>query len=123
MILRTAFSLLLLAAVPVAAHEIAAGPNGGKVIDVAGHHLELTHAPANVTIYATDESDKPIGTKGSTGRVVIQNAGKMQQASLAPVEPNRLVAKLDAPLGKGAVVVVSVTFGDGHAVQGRFTVD
>jgi hypothetical protein len=39
---------------------------------------------------------------------------------LQPMEPNKLVGALAAPLGKGARVVVSATMADGHAIQARF---
>ncbi|MDX2264110.1 MAG: hypothetical protein NW215_03970 [Hyphomicrobiales bacterium] len=110
-------------AAPLGAHELAKGPNGGKVVDVAGHHLEFVPSVSEITIYATDEADKPIATEGSKGRAVIQNAGKTSQKDLKPVEPNKFVGKLDAPLIPGAVAVISITFSDGHAAQGRFTVD
>lgn len=103
------------------AHE-AKGPNGGKLKDVAAGHIEFTHTPGDVAIFATDEADKPLSTISATGRVVIQSGGKTTQAQLTPAEPNKLIAKLDAPLAKGAVVVVSGTVG-GKAVQARFTVD
>lgn len=107
----------------VEAHDIAKGPNGGKVAEIAGHHLELTHAAAEVTIYASDEAHKPMATAGGSGRIVVQNGGKTTQTALTPADPNRLIAKLDAPLSAGAIVVVSATFGDGHKAQARFTID
>jgi hypothetical protein len=110
-------------ATAAAAHDIAMGPNGGKVAEIAGHHLELTHAGAEVTIYASDDAHKPMPTAGSSGRIVVQSAGKTAQATLAPAEPNKFVAKLEAPLGSGAIVAVSATFGDGHKAQARFTID
>ncbi len=110
-------------ATAAAAHDIARGPNGGKVAEIAGHHLELTHAAAEVTIYTSDEAHKPMPTAGSSGRIVVQSAGTTAQATLAPAEPNKLVAKLEGPLASGAIVVVSASFGDGHKVQARFTID
>ena len=125
MTLKGILAAFAIAAATVAAnaHEVAKGPNGGKVVDIAGHHLEFTHTPAELTIYTTDETDKPLATAGGKGRAVIQSAGKTAQLQLAPAEPNKLVAKLDAPLASGAVVVVSTTFSDGHTAQARFTID
>jgi methionine-rich copper-binding protein CopC len=123
--LRSLFLALAvsLPAMAAHAHEVAKGPNGGKVAEVAGHHLEFTHAPGEVVIYASDEAHKPLPTAGSSGRAIIQSGGKTAQAALTPAEPNKLAAKLDAPLAAGAVVVVSATFSDGHKAQARFTVD
>ncbi|MDX2264762.1 MAG: hypothetical protein NW215_07300 [Hyphomicrobiales bacterium] len=105
------------------AHEVAKGPNGGKVADVSGHHLEFVPTSTEVIIYASDEADKPIATAGSKGRIIIQTVGKTIQVQLVPSEPNKLVGKLDAPLSAGTVAVVSTTFADGHGAQARFTVD
>ena len=43
-----------LVATMATAHEMPKGPNGGKVAEIAGHHLELTHQAADVTIYASE---------------------------------------------------------------------
>jgi hypothetical protein len=114
---------MALAATAATAHDMPKGPNGGKVAEIAGHHLELTHEAAGVTIYASDEAHKPMATAGSSGRIVVQSGGKTAQAALSPAEPNKLTAKLDGPLSPGAIVVVSATFGDGHKAQARFTID
>jgi hypothetical protein len=105
------------------AHDMPKGPHGGKVAEIAGHHLELTHAAADVTIYASDEAHNAMPTAGSSGRIVVQSGGKTAQAALTPAEPDKLTARLDAPLAAGAIVVVSATFGDGHKAQARFTID
>lgn len=103
------------------AHE-GAGPNGGQIAEVQGHHIEFTIKEKEIVLFLTDNDSKPIGSKGTSGRVVILEGAKPLNVELAPVEPNALSAKLDAPLAAGAKVVVSAKLGDGHDLQARFVV-
>jgi hypothetical protein len=103
------------------AHETARGPNGGPVVDNAGHHLEMVAKGSELVLYLTEEADKPLSATGTrNARAVIQDGGKTATVQLTPAEPNRLVGTLAQPLGPGARVVVSATMADGHAVQARF---
>lgn len=104
-----------------AAHEVAKGPNGGPVVDSAGHHVEMVSKGAELTLFLTDNSDKPLASAGvKNARAIVQDGGKTATVPLTPAEPNRLVAPLSSPLGAGARVVVSATMPDGHAIQARF---
>ena len=108
---------------PVAgsAHEMAKGPNGGPVVDHAGHHLELVTTGTELVLYLAEEADRPLSSAGTrNARAVVQDGGRTTTVQLTPAEPNRLVGKLAQPLGPGARVVVSATMADGHAVQARF---
>ncbi|MDB5558478.1 MAG: hypothetical protein JWQ36_1412 [Enterovirga sp.] len=110
-----------LLATSAAAHENAKGPNGGPVIDSAGHHLELVTSGTELTIFLSEQDNSPIQSAGSkNARAVVQDGGKTVTVPLQPAAPNKLVGALPGPLGKGARVVVSATMPDGHAVQGRF---
>ncbi len=103
------------------AHELAKGPNGGPLIDSAGHHLELVARERELVLFLSDAADKPVPSAGVKGaRAIVQDAGKTATVALTPAEPNRLVGSLSGALGAGARVVVSVTLPDGAAVQGRF---
>jgi hypothetical protein len=103
------------------AHEVAKGPNGGPVVDVSGHHVEMVAKGTELVLFLTDEADKPLASAGAKNpRAIVQEGGKTATVPLTPAEPNRLVGTLAQPLGKGARVVVSVTMADGHAVQARF---
>lgn len=107
--------------VPASAHEVAKGPNGGPVVDVSGHHVEMVAKGTELVLFLTDDADKPLASAGAKNpRAVVQEGGKTVTVPLTPVEPNRLIGTLAQPLGKGARVVVSVTTADGHAVQARF---
>ncbi|AMJ63020.1 hypothetical protein [Bosea sp. PAMC 26642] len=106
------------------AHEVSKGPNGGPVVDVAGHHVEMVARGTEFVLYLSDAADKPLSSAGTkAARAIVQDAGKTATVALSPVEPNKLVGSLSQTLGKGARVVVSATLADGHALQARFTND
>lgn len=119
---RTFFALSLATATFAAsAHEVAKGPNGGPVVDSAGHHVEFVAKGAELVLFLSGENDKPLASAGTkNARAIVQDAGKTTTVQLRPAEPNKLVGTLAQPLGKGARVVVSATMADGHAVQARF---
>lgn len=119
----TLLAALAALALPLAAaaHEAAKGPNGGPVVDAAGHHVEMVARGTDLTLFLTEESDKPLASAGArNARAVVQDGGRTATVPLQPAEPNRLVGTLSNPLGSGARVVVSATLADGHAVQARF---
>ena len=104
------------------AHETAKGANGGAVVDAAGHHVEFVPSATEMTFYLSGEKDDPIASSGAKMKAITQVAGKTTQLELTPVEPNKLVVKLTAPLASGAKVVMSGTLSDGHSLQARFVV-
>ena len=115
-------ALSLVAAVPslAFAHDVAKGANGGQVVDDKGHHVEFTTKGNDVVLYLSDEKNQPIASKGATGRVTVQMAGKQATATLVPSEPNVLTVKLDVPPASGTKIVVSAKLSDGHDIQARF---
>ena len=116
-----AFALSLVAIpLAVSAHGPDKGPNGGQVVDDAGHHVEFTTNGTDIVLYLSDAADKPIGSAKAKGRVVIQDGGRQAIAELGVVEPNILSAKLAAPLTSGAKLAVTIKLGDGHDVKARF---
>jgi hypothetical protein len=119
---RLAFALALTASPMIAsAHDLTKGPNGGPVVDSAGHHIEMVAKGTELVLYLTEENDKPLASAGTKGaRAIVQDGGKTATVPLQPAEPNRLVGTLAQPLGPGARVVISATMADGHAVQARF---
>ncbi len=103
------------------AHEVAKGPNGGPVVDSAGHHVEMVTKGTELVLFLTEADDKPLASAGTkNARAIVQDGGKTATVALQPAEPNRLVGILSQPLGPGARVVVSATMADGHGVQARF---
>jgi hypothetical protein len=113
---------LSLLALPIAAeaHDVVKGPNGGQVIDDAGHHLEFMLSGTEIMLYLTDNDDKPISSAKAMGRVIVQDGGKQAAIDLAAVEPNVLSAKLAAPLATGAKLAVTIKLSDGRDVKARF---
>ena len=114
---------LTLAAWPVMAlaHESAKGPNGGPVVDSAGHHVELVAKGTELVLLLTEADDRPLASAGTkNARAIVQDGGKTATVQLQPAEPNKLVGALAQPLAPGARIVVSATMADGHTVQARF---
>ncbi len=112
---------LIAAPLAVSAHEVAKGPNGGPVVDSAGHHVEMVAKGTELVLFLTEENDKPLASAGTkNARAIVQDGGKTATVSLQPAEPNKLVGTLAQPLGPGSRVVVSATMADGHGVQARF---
>ena len=117
---------LAIAAMPLTAdaHEMAKGPNGGPLVDSAGHHVEMVARGTELVLFVTGEGDAPHPSAGAkNARAIVQDGGKTATIQLQAADPNRLVGALPAPLGKGARVIVTATLADGHAVQARFVHD
>ena len=121
--LKSIAALAIVGFVSIAsAHEVSKGPNGGPVVDVAGHHVEMVAKGTEFVLYLTDASDKPLASAGTkAARAIVQDAGKTSTVALSAIEPNKLVGTLAQPLGAGARIVISATLADGHALQARFT--
>ena len=113
--------LLSLTSVAGAGDVSGRGPNGGKVADAPNMHVEFVSKGVEVDVYTYDHNNKPVSSSGMTGRVTVQESGKTRTADLAAAEPNRLTGKLDAPLGGGARVIVSLTPKGGKPFQARYT--
>ena len=97
------------------------GPHGGILGGDRHHGVELVLNGTSITFYLLDDG-KVESAKGSSLRAVIQEGSKNVTIPLA-VEGEKVVAKLEAPLPKGARVVVTGKNGHGHTVQARFTVE
>jgi hypothetical protein len=83
------------------------------------HQLELVVSPTELAVYVLD-AGKPHESKGTTLRAVIQDAGKKTTLTLTDRKGEKLVAKLPAPLAKGAIVVITGKDDHGHALNARF---
>ena len=68
------------------------------------------------------DGGKPHESTGTRLRAVIQQAGKTTTLNLADQKGQKLVAKLPAPLAKGAVVVLTGKDDHGHALNARFVI-
>ncbi len=101
----------------------ARGPNGGMVVVADGHPIELVVEGQTVTFFLNDENGRAAPSRGASGRVVVQFGGQTATLSLAPVEPNRLVGQLAAPVAAGARLVFTGAMADGHRVQARYLLE
>ena len=109
--------MILAAAQPVLAQK--AGPHGGLVAGKAGHQTELVVSAAELTVYILDNGEVH-DTKGVKLKAVVQDAGKTVNLDLAAVPGKKLVAKLPAPLGKGAIVVLTGKDDHGDVISARY---
>jgi len=98
-----------------------AGPNGGMVAGSADHQVELVVAPTEISVYLLDDG-KVTPVQGASVRAVVQDAGRTINVALAANGPNRLTGRLEAPLAKGARIVISGRDGHNHSVSARFVV-
>lgn len=111
MIRKLAVSLILLAS---AAHVLAkqTGPNGGLIAGAGVHKAELV----------VSSDGKAHESKGATFRAVVQQGGKTKTVNLADEQGKRLVGKLDVPLDKGAIVVITGSDSHGDLFNARYVI-
>lgn len=120
--LKITAAMLLLALVQPALAQQKKGPNGGLLAGKDGHETELIVTPAELTVFLLD-GGKAHSVKGVTLRAVVQEGGKNSAIGLGAVDGKKLVGKLAAPLGKGAIVVLTGKDDHGHAVNARYVID
>ena len=97
------------------------GPNGGLVAGAGHHKTELIVGQTELTVFLLEDG-KPHESKGTTMRAVIQQAGKSTTVNFADQGGKKLVAKLPAPLDKGAIVVLSGKDHHGDIFNARYTI-
>ncbi len=97
------------------------GPNGGQLAGKGGHQTELVLSQAEVAVYILDHG-KAHDPKGVKVKAVIQEGGKTTSVDLAS-DGTKLVGKLAAPVGKGAIVVLSGKDDHGDVIGARYVVE
>jgi hypothetical protein len=112
--------MLLALTLPMTASAETKGPNGGIVVKVDDHPVELVHRGQEIVFYVGDHHGKPQPTKGLQARAIVQDGGQTKTVVLTPRAPNLFVGTLSAPLSADARIVFS-TWVDGHGLQVRFT--
>lgn len=95
------------------------GANGGLLAGKDGHETELVITSSELTVYVID-GGKVESTKGASLKAIVQDAGKSTTIELANVGDTKLVGKLAAPLGKGAIIVLTGKVEHGHAIASRY---
>ena len=120
LILAITTASLLGAAAPAFAQRT--GPNGGLVAGTGSHKTELVVTPTELTVYLLEDG-KPHESKGTTMRAVVQQGGKTITINFADQDGKRLVGKLEAPLSKGAIVVVTGKDHHGDQFNARYVIN
>jgi hypothetical protein len=113
-------ALMLAAAQPALAQKT--GPNGGLLAGKAGHQTELVVSPTELTVYVLDHG-KVHDTKGVKIKAVVQQAGKTTSIDLVAADGKKMVGKLSAPLGKGAIVVLTGKDDHGDVISSRYVLN
>jgi hypothetical protein len=111
---------LTLGGAAVYAEEAAKGPNGGPIVENAGHFVEYTAKPDQIVLFLLDEAKKPLSSAKATGRVIALAGGKQTILELVATEPNMMIAKIDAPVAPATKLAVSITLADAHTLKGVF---
>ena len=121
---RTLASMLAAVALIASAGSLlaqSAGPNGGLVQGSGGHQTELVISPTELTVFLL-ENGKPHDSKGTNMRAVIQQSGKTATVNFVDQQGKKLVAKLPAPLDKGAIVVLTGKDHHGDQFNARYAI-
>jgi hypothetical protein len=123
MLRKIALSIICALAVAAAQPALAqkSGPNGGLVAGKEGHQTELVVSPTELTIYILDHG-KVHDTKGVTIRAVVQDGGKTTNITFA-ADGKKMVGKLAAPIGKGAIVVLTGKDDHGDVISARYVLN
>jgi hypothetical protein len=119
LVLAVAIASLLATTAPVFAQKT--GPNGGLVGGTGTHQTELVTTPTEMTVFLLEDG-KPHDSKGSTLRAVVQQRGKTTTINFSD-DGKKLVARLPAPLDKGAVVVLTGKDHHGDQFNARYVIN
>lgn len=111
---------LLGTAAPALAQK--AGPNGGLLAGNGSHQTELVISPTALTVFILHDG-KVDDTNGITMRAVVQEGGKTTTINLVNQNGKHLAGALAAPLGKGAIVVLTGKDNHGHAISTRYVIN
>ena len=111
---------MLAAAQPALAQKT--GPNGGMLAGKSGHQRELVVSPTELAVYIIDHG-KVHEAKGVTLKAVVQHEGKTTSITLASADGKKMVGKLPAPVGKGAIVVLTGKDDHGDVISARYVLN
>jgi hypothetical protein len=113
-------AMLLLMALPAAAHEVEKGPNGGYVVDAGTIHIELVAKETLIEVFVTDSKEKPLPATGFKGVAILTIGGKAHRIVLTAKGDSRLLGTSPATITGAPRGVVQLTGPDGKTAQGRF---
>jgi len=84
------------------------------------HWVELAVTGDQVTVWVSDDNNKPIPASQLGGKATVLIDGKTQSVTLSPAAANSLTGKLAAPATGKMTAVLALTDG-GKPVQVKFT--
>lgn len=94
---------------------------GGIIKETGGFVYELKVAPKEITVWVTDENNKPVSTVGSTAKVtLIPDASLRAEVPLEPAGENRLHATGNYDVRKGSSAVLDVAVGGKPVAKLRY---
>ena len=95
--------------------------HGGVIKETGGFVYELKVAPKEITVWVTDESNKPVPTTGSTAKVtLIPDATLRAEVPLEPAGDNRFRATGDFAIKPGSSALLDVTVGGKPVAKLRY---
>jgi hypothetical protein len=119
--LRMAFAVgALMLALPALAHDVAKGPNGGRVAEAGEYHVELVAKSNVIEVFLTDVSDKPVAPAGFKGVAILVVSGKSVRVPLEPIADSRLAGQAASAVPAEPKGVVQITAPTGKTAQARF---
>ncbi|MBX9930013.1 MAG: hypothetical protein K2Y56_00475 [Methylobacterium sp.] len=113
-------SSLFGAAPALAQHAHEPGPNGGRVEEGSGYHIELVTKADRLDVYITNTAYEPVPATGYSGSAIFVIAGKPARIALVPAEGNRLTGRSEAPVAKDAKGAIRLTKPDGTTASISF---
>ena len=113
----------VLAALPAAAqHAHDHKPKHGGIVREANDFVyELKATPTAITVWVTDEANKPVATTGSSAKLALIDSGQRTEVALAPAGDNRLAANGSFVLRPGMGALLEVTVGGKAVAKLRYT--
>lgn len=132
--LKTLAAILIMVAPPIAlsiasahAHEVVSGPNGGPIVDLGSHHLELVARNGHIELFVTDAKGAPVNVANASANLVILAGTKKLTATLAPdgarAENGILAADLALSDRGPYTIVAVVTLSSAKPLQGKFKIE
>lgn len=95
--------------------------HGGLIREAGGFVFELKVAPKEITVWVTDEADKPVPTTGSTAKVtLIPDATLRAEVPLEPAGDNRFRASGEFAIKPGSSAMLDVVVGGKPVAKLRY---
>lgn len=118
--LMLVLSLILWSGIASAQHTHATqGPNGGKMQDVAGAHVELVVSGTTITLNVLNKENKPTSTMGYSGSIQVSAGASRETIELTP-EGSTLKGEAKTPPPANATYLLVLKTATGRSGQAKF---